>query len=358
MGGSNSVFRDGWVSFLSPVVSDPVRNLSVGASTSLCGLYRALLPDGPQAGDTIIWEYALNEAVHVRRRYALEPVLKNTEHLLRLAASRGWRFVPIILMPRSDAQRPERPEYYDQVIGLFREYGVEPLDITASLCAALRVPSLGDQHYSDSMHLVRSAEVMGHLAERAGAALTEASIPQRAMPIRTGGRVPTLLAFRQPGRFENSIMSLPVAAAPLRLRLAGSGAVLSVVCVCRPELQQGLRVSLMRGGELAADARVSTTSAKSMHLLKPVALEQIAGTAWEFGPDDRLVLRPLRRGGRVHAEQGLLPRLADLTSDDYPSIAGVLAEMDPPDAPAGSHAVPDHLDQLAEVDGTMPGRAS
>ncbi len=57
-GGSNSVRRGGWVHHFD-VPSD---NISIGASTSIMGAYRVMFCRDVAPGDTVIWEYALNDA--------------------------------------------------------------------------------------------------------------------------------------------------------------------------------------------------------------------------------------------------------------------------------------------------------
>lgn len=327
MGGSNSVFKDGWVAHLAQRLPEPVRNLSVGASTSLCGIYRMLLEDGPQPGDTVIWEYALNESVHVRRGYDLDSVLRGVEHLLRLCADRGCRFVPLIFMPRVDEAKPERPPYYDALLALLRDYGLEAVDIAPRLRAARGVQTLPDECYQDGMHYQRSDEILGLIADSVAEALPAGAVPARETALRIAGRTVRLLEFDKPARFQNSIMSIPVAEPPLRLPLRGEGALLSVICVARPDVMSGLRASLMRAGEHVANARISTTSVKDMNLLKPISLENIPDTDWRFQDGDTLILRASRNGGLYHVEQGLKRRLTSPDQAPYASIAGVLAEV-------------------------------
>lgn len=323
MGGSNSIFRDGWISRLPADL--PLVNLSVGASTSICGLYRALLPDGPGPGDTIVWEYALNESVHVRQGYALANVLKNVAHLLAIAADRGCRFVPLIFMPRGDEQQPECPDYYARLIELFRQHGLQPVDISASLRDELGVERIPDEYFSDGMHYARSDLVMDHIGRRATEALDLARVPERPVSGLTCGRTVRLLPLDQPDRFENSIMSVPVVAPPLRVRLQEAGSVLSVVCICRPNGNFGLRARIMRRGKPVADGRFSVSSRKDMTLLKPIAFENLGN--WKFQPGDALVIRPASRPGRYYAEQGLRRRLSGLDNAAHPSVAGILVEV-------------------------------
>lgn len=326
IGGSNSIFRDGWISGFPSGLA--IRNLSVGATTSICGLYRALLPDGPARGDTIIWEYALNEAAHLYRGYRLKRVLKNVEHLLRLASERRCRFVPLIFTPYRDEKRPERQPYFSRVSDLFRDYGLEPVDISLALRADLGVQVLPREYYSDGMHYVRSNFMLKFIGRQVESALPDAQVPHRQSPRYSGNRVVSLLPLSPQGQFKNSIMSVPVSDVPLQIGLPAGGEILAVVCLCSPKGNHGLRARILRGDEIRSDARFSTTSKIRMKLLKPVALENTG--SWLFRPGDTFDLRAAGRSGVFYAEQGLKRRLDTPEPSQFPSVAGVLVEISAP----------------------------
>jgi hypothetical protein len=70
MGGSHSVMKDGWPSaFLERYEgSQPVRNVSVGASSSMMSAYHVIFTCEARSGDTVIWEYPLNDTNHINNK--------------------------------------------------------------------------------------------------------------------------------------------------------------------------------------------------------------------------------------------------------------------------------------------------
>ena len=58
--------KTGWVSRFRAHAPDLV-NLSVGGTTSITGLFRVMTTPQIGPGDVVVWEYALNEANHIRR---------------------------------------------------------------------------------------------------------------------------------------------------------------------------------------------------------------------------------------------------------------------------------------------------
>ncbi|WP_313350195.1 hypothetical protein [Paracoccus sp. (in: a-proteobacteria)] len=325
VGGSNSIYRDGWSSEISGA-----HNLSVGANTTLCGIFRCLLDDGPQSGDTIIWEYALNEIVHVRELYAQETLLRNLEHFLRLAGRNNWKVLPLLLVPRQEEIYDIIPDYYYHAIDLFKHYGLNTVDVSAEF--RNRFGSVPSSHYSDPVHFRRDADVTGEIGRMVKNALPDAMSPREPNPIRTSGDI-VALNLERSSRFANSLMSIPLTEMPLSIHMEGSGVIRSVVVICKQEDASGLRVQLTRPQRwrwkrrVVADSRISTTCRNDKTLLKALNLDNVAD--WSFEPGDILSIRYIKTGGAVYAEQGLKARLRAVTIPDRDTLAGILVERYP-----------------------------
>lgn len=315
VGGSNSLFRDGWVAEL-----DGARNLSVGATTTLCGIFRCLQQEGPRPGDTVVWEYGINETVHGRSLYAPQTILRNLEHFIRLAGLRGWKLLPLMLTPLPEERRG-LPPYHGAALALFRDYGLSVVEANAVFRKTLG--SVPADHYQDPVHYRRCPQVSGAIGRMVSDSLHRAAVPIQRPAAHAQG-VMRSLALRGSSRFRNSIMSLPLTRLPLRLRLEGRGTVRSLVALCRPGIPSGIRVRLVRDGQALADARISTTCRVDKTLLKALNLDDLGD--WSYRPGDILALRFISAGGLLHAEPGLARRVSDVIAPADDALAGILVE--------------------------------
>lgn len=315
VGGSNSVFRDGWACKIGDA-----RNLSVGATTTLCGIYRCLQPDGPKAGDTIIWEYGVNEIVHSRKLYGTEVILRNLEHFLRLANQRNWKVVPLMLVPQLE-EREGMPAYYQLALDLFRHYGLSVVDVSAAFRRSFgKVPC---DYYTDPVHYRRDDDVAGQIGRMVQEALRFAARPSDAMPLRARGELGQI-EFKEASRFTNSIMSVPLTSLPATFNMDSQGIIRALVVLCRPGITAGIRMRLTRQGEALADARISTTCKSEKTLLKALNTDNLGD--WSFKTGDRLALRYIEKGGFLYAEQGLQRRVQAVSVPNVDTLAGILVE--------------------------------
>lgn len=315
VGGSNSLFRDGWTGKFPEA-----KNLSVGATTTLCGIFRCLQPDGPKIGDTVIWEYGVNETVHSRRIYDTDVILRNLEQFLRMANQNKWKVLPLMLIPQVE-EREGTPEYYHHALGLFKYYGLSVVDVSANFREKLgQVPA---DYYTDPLHYRRDEEVAGEIGRMVQKSLCTAACPINVEPVRSNGKL-ELIELPASSWFENSIMSLPLINMPVALRMDAPGIIRSVIVLCRPGVSAGFRIRLIRQGEALADARVSTSCKAEKTLLKALNADNLG--KWAFKAGDRLVLRYIQKGGILYAEQGLRRKLESVSIPDCDTLAGILVE--------------------------------
>ena len=67
-GGSNSILKGGYADRL---LKDPsnadFKTVAIGGTSSITGLYRLLFTEKLNPGDTVLWEYALNDLNQIKK---------------------------------------------------------------------------------------------------------------------------------------------------------------------------------------------------------------------------------------------------------------------------------------------------
>lgn len=331
IGGSNSIFKDGWVSLFSEQVSEPCVNRSVGSTTTLAGIYRFLLPDGPAADDCVIWEYALNEVNHIRRRYDADTVLKNVEHFILLCRQRGCRLAPLIFTPLREEAAPKRAGYYQKLHELFAHYGVAVFDVSTAYRQHFGVDRIPDENFQDNLHYAKTPAMLDFIADGTVALANLATIPKPTDPIYTAGRALGLIEGFQDETFGNSLMTIPVANVPASIDLTSGGRIIAIYALCFTGFDSGIRMELHDTGGEPKKMRFSTThkDKKDIPLLKAISLEQAGKGDWPFSPGCQLKFFPARKGGAFYGETGVKTELQDPVRPP-PVISGVLVEVDGP----------------------------
>ena len=335
-GGSNSIFRDGWVSCFSRRTGQPVLNRSIGATTTLTGLFRFLMSgDGaqPGEGDHVIWEYALNEVNHVARGYHREMLLKNVEHLMALCRARGCRFIPLIMTPLWQEKAAQRDPYYRMLTDLFLHHGIVPFDISEAWRQQRKERRLPDALYTDSAHYAREPELMDFIAAGVADLVATARIPAMTAPLYSAGRTVTLIDGLEQDSYENSLMRVPTAQLPLSIRLDRRGRVAAICALCHADFETGIRVQLRPDSDQMRQMRFSTTNNSHRRIiLKAVSLENALGKRWRdlwsFEPGDQLRLSAARLPGAFYAEHELRRTLTAPRPNAPTRIAGVLVESE------------------------------
>ena len=301
VGGSNSRFRSGWVGNLEQTLGTEVRNLSIGATTSLTGIYRSLLDDGPKPGDTVVWEYALNEVNHIKGGYETANVLRYVEHLLRLYQRQGIRFAPVIFTPLREETADQRSSYFNQLIALFDHYGIKNFDVSPEFRSRLGVDAIPQDYFADEQHYRKIPNLMQFIADGVVQLLSKASVPSLPLPIHTGQTEIALLSPQKFKIFENSVMTVPVSIPPVRLEITFPGRLLAIMALCRPDEECGLRASISVNGKERCGFRFSATSnpAFAKPILKAISIERATDATWHIDSGETIVVAPAKIGGRL-----------------------------------------------------------
>lgn len=129
IGGSNSLLRDGWVDQLVKLAPEfEVVNRSIGAATSLIGIYRILQNEVPD-GATVVWEYALNEHNHFQSGQSIESLIYHLDWFLELCARRSIAVLPLVFWNRDEMADTSPAEYRDALRSCLSRQGLEQIDM-------------------------------------------------------------------------------------------------------------------------------------------------------------------------------------------------------------------------------------
>lgn len=181
IGGSNSLRKDGWVNNLAHFGADriEVRNLAIGAATSLMGTYRILNGEVP-GGATVIWEYAINETQRHGGGRFYGSIFRNLDWFLETCARRAIRVLPVVFWTRREQVGTQRNEYRRAIVERLRARGVSPLDfgkIVTEFSTRRNIPVA--KLYSDGLHYRRGSGLFNMMAKRVLKNLGGACIPSR-----------------------------------------------------------------------------------------------------------------------------------------------------------------------------------
>lgn len=329
-GGSNSLLKDGWTAALAEKMPQTtVVNRSIGAATSLMALFRLLTntDEGPQPGDTVIWEYALNEAAHCARGYDAQIALRNVTRFVDECARRELKLVAAIFTPRAEELADARHPYYAQLHDLLQARGVVSFDVSQAWRAATGAAHMPKSLFSNANHYALDAGLTDLITEGVISALAGACVPRGQAVTGAGGLAVRL--FDEGTLYQNSLISLPVAPNPSTMVLDLRARVIGVVALAHPQSNCAIRLELTRFGHCGQWVNISTTtSGKSdKTILKAFSLEAAVGTAWEVAPGDSLNIQSLAEPGPVYGENHVRRNLPRLDADPPSSFIGLVLEL-------------------------------
>lgn len=336
-GGSNSVRKGGWLHHFPP----ETRNISIGAATSIMGVYRALFTQNIRAGDTLIWEYALNDsnqALGRGRSYTVDDLLGYCEVLIRHCADRGARFVALILTPRP-RERQDKPDIYRRrLIRMLRHYDIPFVEVSRELRRKFEVPQLPDSDFFDDLHYAVDGRVVKYIARR-----TARICGADFVPVPTG-RDPVVLASGQgvrlvsefdgappPETFANKLVSLqvhPAAALPLTSApLDHAGRVVGLFLVISPD-SGVLELSVLGPDGAVRDRFDMAVSHAEPDFPKPVfkmfSLLNARAEPVRVAPGDRLRLAAATGAGEPLTDMGFASFPAAVAPPSALGIAGIM----------------------------------
>ena len=229
IGGSNSLLSGGWVANLRAGYSDKfkITNLSIGAATTLIGIYRILCDEVPD-GATVVWEYALNESNHRNAGQSLQSLMWHFGWFMELAHRRSLHVLPVVIWTRPEHVKLKHNDYRAAVTEKIDRLGLNCIDAWDPMIAfaeGRQVPV--SDLYLDDMHYAPQGGFPAALANLIAAAISTARIPD-AQPEYLGKSL-RLCTPSGPASevFENSLFSADVHHLADPLHVEGKGHLLA-----------------------------------------------------------------------------------------------------------------------------------
>lgn len=326
-GGSNSLKRDGWTrTFRETHTADAV-NLSIGATMSMMAAARLYLAPQVAAGDTVVWEYGINDLNHLARGFPLPVLLRHIEYLLNDCAARGAHVLPLYLRPlwvESPTVQPRYPSdnwrgYEGALYDLFGRYGVPILDFSRhyrETTGASRVP---DRVYSNRNHIATRPDLM-HMIASAVADRLPGHRPAARLGLYNASRTLRIETGFCTRTFTNAALSLPVTPGPAAFTAPPDGPARRVTGLLVLTHKKGgaLRVS-WPGGSRKVSVSNPEAGRFDRHTLKFISFEYLFGFAPELAPGETIAM------DRHDAPGGVLARLQGFARPDRQAGAGRLA---------------------------------
>jgi hypothetical protein len=327
-GGSNSLRRGGWTTRLNEMhPQKEILNKSIGAATTLLALFRLLSSDetGPKAGDTVVWEYALNDANHVHRGYNKEIALKNVERFIYECQIKELKVCAAIFTHRTDEIAESRNSYYEELKDIFHASGVEFFDVSELWRTAHSVSKVPSSMYLDESHYSDNPELMDFICHAATGAIEKARVPKLAAQGEPAGRV-TLKLCKSDEFYQNSLVKVPVAPYRTALKIDVEGTIIGVVSLAHPNTKSGLRLELSRSGYSGSWVNISISSTEKIEkpILKVFSLENAVHAPWKVSPGDSLTILPMRRPNPVYSENHTRRVLQQISPNPAPAFIGLL----------------------------------
>ncbi|MEP3633927.1 MAG: SGNH/GDSL hydrolase family protein [Shimia thalassica] len=339
VGGSNSVRKGGWVDHFTPEAT----NISIGASTSIMGAYRSLFSVEVQPGDTVIWEYALNDAnqaLGTGRAYTVDYLLGYCEVIIRMCAKRGARFIPLIFTPQRRERLPEIDAYRLKLHRMLRHYGIPFVDISRELRRILEVETLPDSIFFDDFHYAEDSRAVKRAARRAERLISDDFRPVDPdvcpMFIAPDISVELFTDFEgaRAGEFSNKLLTIPVfepANLPLTLgpRIRG-GRIVGIFMISPPD-GGVLELSISEKSGAHVDVFDMSVAHSEPNFSKPVfkmfSLVNARREPVNFEAGQSISLSHSTGAGEPLTDMGFAEMPASFPKTSKVSIAGILVEQ-------------------------------
>lgn len=180
-GGSNSLLKKGWTRRIKDLVPDKnFVNISIGATCSVTGLYRSLFTVPLSPGDTLIWEYALNDCNHVDLHGLSEKyLLRYLEILLAECALRKIKFVGLIFKSLPQESQGYEPSYHRKIINLFNHWKVVYINISEEYRKFIGYEIIPKEYYEEPNHYNTQSKIIDFIENKITSALTLSTVPQK-----------------------------------------------------------------------------------------------------------------------------------------------------------------------------------
>lgn len=331
-GGSNSLRKGGWTAYLAKELPDEnVINRSIGAATTLMALFRLLTnPEtGPKAGDTVIWEYALNEVNHIARGYDREIVSRNVARFIHECTRRQLKLVAAIFTPRNEEWAADRHAMYQDLATQLDAHGVASFDASLAWRRHSGQAHVAKHFFKDAAHYGDDAEFLTFLAKGVKDCLRRATVPVPKPDHSTAPRPLVVQLVKADSEYKNALISVPLAAHRATMELGCNGRLIGAATLVFPDTRSALRLEYSRSGHAGKWVNLSTAGIDKADkpILKVFSLE-MAGADWQVQAGDQVDILPLRRAKPIYAESHVRANLAAMDATQPHAFIGFVIEQD------------------------------
>ncbi|MGR3761905.1 hypothetical protein ACUXV3_17505 [Roseobacteraceae bacterium NS-SX3] len=282
-GGSNSMSESGWISNFRNMISDQkIENLSVGAAPSHMGVFRCCATADLQPGDTVIWEYGVNDINHIDRGgYTETEIQKPIEWLMDRCCEAGARFAALVFQPLRYEKSGTLSPYRKMLHQLFGRRGIVHFDVhdeyIKSNPGAKGIPA---DLYETGPHYAHDERFMQFIAAGAAGLVSEASTPS----VRSAATTLQIYSQFQGGTarlFSNSRVAVNTwrPEGGVRGHLHADGRIVGFVIVSTPK---GGVLEFCLGGEKTKLVAAHKDKKFKKPLLKFVSLPAVRGEEIHF----------------------------------------------------------------------------
>lgn len=293
-GGSNSLLKDGWVSTFRDVMGPDadIRNISIGAAPSHMGAYRCLHSVDLQPGDTVVWEYGLNDANHIYTKGMDEgEFLRAVEWLIDGCEEKGVGFVAAIFQQRDLERLGHMTGYRVLLRELLDRRGIPYLDVPEAFPASRGLKRVPPKMFRDRMHYDPDSPIMGFIAEEVAKLVR--TLPEPSPGPRAGKKLRFYTDFSggTPEKFENALLQADVwnpGSDGIRGRMTGPGHLVGVVLVSKTD---GGVLDFELAGERVRFSAAFREKGFDRPMLKFVSFPWLSGREIPFQAGDEFSLK-------------------------------------------------------------------
>jgi hypothetical protein len=184
-GGSNSLLRGGWSEDLIAAAGGgfEVINRSIGAASSLMGVFRAEISADMQPGDVAVWEYGINDFNHFRSGVPVAILIENLGWFLQSCRNRGVHVVPLLMQSRRQMGMQQADPYLTAARDLFHRLSLPFHDCQPATQQDIAASGDIKAVYRDGQHYATGRPLLAGFAQAVIARARAPGMQGRAAPL-------------------------------------------------------------------------------------------------------------------------------------------------------------------------------
>lgn len=315
-GGSNTLTeKGGWASSFRDLMDsgEPIENVSIGAAPSYMGAFRVMRTIDLKKGDTVLWEYALNDTNHINGGgYDEDQLVEAVEWIILHCAEVEAKFGALIFQNRKMEQLGKLTPYRKKLRDLFDRYSVPFFDVSTEFVKRRpRHNRIPDRLYLNLNHYKPAPAISGFIAKGAYGVVQAAIVPKKVNSDRSKPVFYDQFERAEPEMFENSLLKLQVwnpVKAGIMLRFDGDGEVVGLVITTTPD-GGALNLSIADASHRISAAYHEKKFTKT--LLKFISIPTLIGATIRFKAGEKFAIEFLGSDDGMLADFKFKKKLPD-----------------------------------------------